>query len=103
MFASMRKGVRMMKPNEALQEIQSKVFRNTDDAEIKMSKDCYKTIITALEKQIPKKYELFNGQCCCPACNKLFGSYTQLKNLIHWEMPYCKFCGQALDWSENKS
>lgn len=54
----------------------------------------------ALNKQIPKKYELFNGQCSCPNCKALFGSFTQLKNLIHWEMPYCKFCGQALDWSE---
>ena len=54
----------------------------------------------ALEKQIPKHYELWNGQCSCPNCNKLFGSYSQLKTLIHWEMPHCKFCGQALDWSD---
>ena len=58
--------------------------------------------INALEKQIPKRYELWNGQCSCPNCNKLFGSYSQLKTLIHWEMPYCKFCGQALDWSETE-
>lgn len=57
-------------------------------------------IIEALEKQIPKKFELWNGQCACPNCNKLFGDYSQLKTLIHWEMPYCKFCGQALDWSD---
>ena len=56
--------------------------------------------IEALEKQIPKKFEVWNGNCCCPACNKLFGAYTQLKTLIHWEMPYCKFCGQAIDWSD---
>lgn len=54
----------------------------------------------ALEKQIPKKYELWNGQCSCPNCKKVFGSYAQFKTLIHWEMPYCKFCGQALDWSD---
>ena len=58
------------------------------------------TAIKALEKQIPKHYELWNGQCSCPNCNKLFGSYAQLKTLIHWEMPFCKFCGQALDWSD---
>lgn len=57
-----------------------------------------KAIVSALKKQIPKRYELWNGQCSCPNCNKLFGSYSQLKTLIHWEMPYCKFCGQALDW-----
>ena len=60
-----------------------------------------KAIVSALEKQIPKHYELWNGQCCCPNCNKLFGSYDQLKTLIHWEMPYCKFCGQRLDWSDS--
>lgn len=53
-------------------------------------------------KQIPKKFEVWNGQCSCPNCNKLFGSYAQLKTLIHWEMPYCKFCGQALDWSDTE-
>ncbi len=58
------------------------------------------TAIKALEKQIPKKFEIWNGQCYCPNCNKLFGNYSQLKTLIHWEMPYCKFCGQALDWSD---
>ena len=56
----------------------------------------------ALEKQIPKKFEIWNGQCCCPNCNKLFGSYSQLKTLIHWEMPHCKYCGQALDWSDTQ-
>ena len=55
---------------------------------------------TAIEKQIPKKIELWNGQCSCPNCNKLFGNYSTLKTLIHWEMPFCKFCGQALDWSD---
>ena len=61
-----------------------------------------KAIVSALGKQIPKRFELWNGQCSCPNCNKLFGSYSQLKTLIHWEMPYCKFCGQALDWSDNR-
>ena len=57
--------------------------------------------INALEKQMPKHYELWNNQCSCPNCNKLFGSYDQLKTLIHWEMPYCKFCGQALIWKDH--
>ena len=57
-------------------------------------------IISALEKQIAKKIEIWKGQCACPNCEKLFGSLSQLKKLMHWEMPYCKFCGQALDWSD---
>ena len=56
----------------------------------------------ALEKQMPKKIKLWNGQCACPNCNKLFGSYAQLKTLIAWEMPCCKWCGQALDWSDTQ-
>lgn len=56
--------------------------------------------IKALEKQIPKKIEIWNGQCACPNCGKLYGNYSTFKQLTTWEMPYCKYCGQALDWSE---
>lgn len=54
----------------------------------------------SLEKQIPKKYEVWNGQCSCPHCNVMFGNYDDLKLLKSWKMDYCKFCGQALDWSD---
>ena len=56
----------------------------------------------AVKKQIPKKYEVWNGQCSCPKCHILFGSYDTLKTLISWKMDYCKFCGQALDWSDGE-
>lgn len=62
----------------------------------------FKTIKLALEKQMPKKYEIWNGQCCCPNCNVMFGNYDDLKLLKSWKMDYCKFCGQALDWSNCK-
>jgi hypothetical protein len=58
--------------------------------------------IEALEKQIPRKYEVWNGQCCCPNCNVMFGNYDDLKLLKSWKMDYCKFCGQALDWSDGE-
>ncbi|MBQ0088764.1 MAG: hypothetical protein KBT27_05490 [Prevotellaceae bacterium] len=58
--------------------------------------------IEALEKQIPKKYEIFNGQASCPNCKTLFGDNETLKKLIHWNMDYCKHCGQALDWSDDE-
>ncbi len=57
----------------------------------------------ALEKQIPKKYEVWNGQCSCPNCNVLFGNYDDFKLLKSWKMDYCKFCGQALDWGDSDS
>lgn len=59
---------------------------------VKMARD-------ALEKQIPKKIENWNGQASCPCCQRLFGSMDTLKTLRTWDMPQC-WCGQRLDWSE---
>lgn len=58
--------------------------------------------ITHLEKQRQKKIETWNGQASCPRCKKLFGEMKTIRNLTTWEMPYCKFCGQALDWSDEQ-
>ena len=54
----------------------------------------------AVEKQKAKKIEIFNGQASCPNCKNLFGGMDVIKNLIAWDMPHCKECGQCLDWSE---
>lgn len=53
---------------DALREILNRVYRNTDDCEMRISKDCYKLIREALEKQIPKKP--INEECyyICPRC-----------------------------------
>ena len=80
-------------------EIQRIATENGFDTKITLNE---KAIVSALSKQIPKHFELWNGQCSCPNCKKLFGSYSQFKTLIHWEMPYCKYCGQALDWSDTE-
>lgn len=70
--------------------------------------DAYKQIGTleevqeAVEKHRCKKIEIWNGQATCPQCKKLFGNISDIKRLISWEMPYCKFCGQHLDWSEEE-
>lgn len=100
---------------EALEEIQSQVYRNTDGCEMVISKECYKTIIAVLEKQIPKKsvhdgcfdkdgvwheWNGVNGRPyeLCPCCGK---------NLC-CEMPYdpkpnyCLWCGQKLKWSDEE-
>lgn len=94
-----------MTPQEALCEIQTNVYRNTDDYEIKISKDCYKGIVTALEKQISEKPniegdgyddkgELIYDTAVCPNCEHEFdlGYDEQTK--------CCPNCGQALDWGE---
>lgn len=98
-----------MKPQEVLHEISVMVYRNTDDFEMRISKDCYKGIITALEKQIPEKPTpqvvkggkrlIGNGWWCngttvyrCPNCNEF----------ISRTYDYCYKCGQALDWSDTE-
>lgn len=49
----------------------------------------YNTAIIALEKQIPKKPIKYKYEIVCPSCKTLVGS-----------APYCRYCGQALDWKE---
>ena len=41
----------------------------------------------ALEKQIPKKTVVVKSSIVCPTCKTLVGS-----------SPYCRYCGQAIDW-----
>ena len=38
-----------------------------------------KNILVALKKQIPERYELWNGQCCCPNCKKNVRSFSPIK------------------------
>lgn len=54
----------------------------------------------AVEKQKAKKIEIFNGQASCPNCKHFFGEMNVIRSLIAWNMPYCKHCGQKLDWSD---
>ena len=81
-----------MTESEAKKEIEHNVFCNTDDFEMKISKECYKTIINALEKQIAKEPEVWaNGTEHCPCCEK------DVTNLY---FKVCIECGQRLDWNE---
>lgn len=58
-----------------------------------------RTAIEALEKQLPKKVENWNGQASCPGCKKLFGNMADIKMLRYWDFDCCNHCGQRLDWS----
>lgn len=60
----------------------------------------YLTAIEALEKQLPKKVENWNGQASCPRCKRLFGNMADIKMLRYWDFDCCNHCGQRLDWSE---
>ena len=82
-----------MTNEEAFREVLNRVYRNTDDFKMHISKDCYKLIIEALEKQIPKKVT----KLACPSCNRIFLFRHGEKR----KGDYCDNCGQALDWSDN--
>lgn len=47
--------------------------------------------ISAIEKQIPKIVRKTKNEIVCPTCGTLVGS-----------SPYCRYCGQALDWGNTK-
>ena len=91
---------------DALCEMLHQVYRNTDDFEMRISKDCYKLIREALEKQIPKKpkYEDVDNiygaiKRTCTACGDVCMVSKGAKPYEH----YCRQCGQALDWSDNNA
>ena len=85
---------------DALREMLHQVYRNTDDFEMRISKECYKLIIEALEKQIPKK-PIFESEQTSP-----FGvddvPYCPSCRCDLPEVSYCEKCGQALDWSDTE-
>lgn len=62
----------------------------------------FDSLLEAREKQTAKKIEIFNGQASCPNCKRLFGGMDVIKSLIAWHMPYCRECGQCIDWSEEE-
>ena len=51
--------------------------------------ECHNIAISAIEKQIPKKPTKTRSEIVCPTCKTLIGS-----------SPYCRYCGQAIDWSD---
>ena len=59
-----------------------------------------KTAIEALEKQLSKKVENWNGQASCPRCKRLFGNMADIEMFRYWDSDCCNHCGQRLDWSE---
>lgn len=95
---------------KSLEICKAMVERNItpDDMEnyMKFEDECIKqgftldSILKSREKQTEKKIEIFNGQASCPNCKHFFGEMNVIRRLIAWNMPYCKHCGQKLDWSD---
>ena len=94
-----------MTESEAKKEIEHNVFCNTDNFEMTISKECYKTIINALNKQIARKPVCIEDKMwCCPVCdNHLLPKWVEYPNKLMPKtagLPHCMSCGQKIDWNE---
>lgn len=62
--------------------------------------------ISALEKQIPKKpthEATLYKNLTCPNCKNVIDEFTEFAGIrVRVTVANCKFCGQALDWSEEE-
>ena len=94
-----------MTESEAKKEIEHNLFCNTDNFEMTISKECYKTIINALNKQIARKPVCIEDKMwCCPVCdNHLLPKWVKYPTELMPKtegLPHCMSCGQKIDWSE---
>ena len=100
-----------MTNKEAIEYIENEIkidvaLCNNNDIENHI--ECFKIACEALEKQLPKK-PVYNciRRALCPVCDgELYPSFLYVRRFKHHEMrieekmPYCKHCGQALDWGK---
>lgn len=60
----------------------------------------------AIDKQIPKKvtHEVPLHKCCtCPNCKNVVDEFTDFAGKkVRVTYNHCRFCGQALDWSDKE-
>ena len=75
---------------------------------MRISKNCYKNIVNALEKQIPKHIEEQTEEdrefidYVCPNCKTTL--QQKMKGATRttiYKYKHCIFCGQSLDWSDH--
>ena len=93
-----------MTESEAKKEIEHNVYCNTDNFEMTISKECYKTIINALNKQIARKPIFdFNSSDTLSRfhcdCGKIIWVHHDIGTMDNNDAPnYCSNCGIKLDW-----
>ena len=78
-----------MTEREAKKEIEHNVFCNTDNFEMTISKECYKTIINALEKQIARntaeyEYVELDDEIKCPKISRLEAKAIKVALYHQW-------------------
>lgn len=93
-------GVMKMNAQEALETIKYEV---DEEGHCGYIEDELRLAMTALEKQIPKKGIMigdnYSSVLSCPNCRK---PIVNVWNIAKYEPNYCHYCGQALDWNEEK-
>ena len=94
-----------MTESEAKKEIEHNVYCNTDNFEMTISKECYKTIINALNKQIARKPIFdFNSSDTLSRfhcdCGKIIWVHHDIGTMDNNDAPnYCSNCGLKFDWN----
>lgn len=60
--------------------------------------------ISAINRITPKKpghNATIRNACTCPRCSNVVDEFTEFRGQrLRVTSPYCKFCGQALDWGD---
>ena len=91
-----------MTNEEAINELRDRYLSISAFADKEACNKANKAIdmaIQALEKQIPKKVTEDEAFGQCPVCGYAFNS--ELVN--EYDIKYCPFCGQTLDFSERSN
>ncbi|MDO4832100.1 MAG: hypothetical protein Q4A45_01695 [Clostridia bacterium] len=74
------------------QQVRDNFIQNlAENAYLTMTVEEINLVIEALEKQIPQKPVKARTEIVCPNCRTLVGS-----------SPYCRYCGQAIQWEGNE-
>ena len=56
------------------------------------------TLTKAARYRLKQKIVMRSGWDICPHCCEILGNTDERLDLMFLNMPYCKRCGQALDW-----
>lgn len=71
-----------------------------------LHEEVMKIIKKALDKQTPTQvtHEATLYKCCtCPTCKNVIDEFTEFaEKRVRVTVQHCKFCGQALDWSDTE-
>lgn len=97
-----------MTPQEAIEQLIVDKFLILVGAQHpeKVTFEEFKIAINAIEQQIPKKvtHEATVHKCyTCPKCKNVVDEFTDFDGQkVRVIYNHCRFCGQALDWSDKE-